>query len=188
MGIPIGIDPAETWEVDYCEEAAQHSIGLWRENIALARAELEAAAGDGAKTAAAARVASAEKGLADEEAKLAAYARGSGPTFVVGWVPPSKRAEIAGMMLDAQRAATERERMAARHAWRREVVRWAVRGHANLRNAKGEQLPFDGVAAELGGEKYTNPTERQLTRYGFLGSLADVCLAAQKLSELEKNG
>ena len=49
-------------------------------------------------------------------------------------------------------------------------------------------MPFAGETVTFGGETYTLPTERQLNAYAGLGSLPDLCLAAQKLPELEKNG
>jgi hypothetical protein len=200
MRVPVGIDPTETWEIDYCAAAAEHAIGIWRANVEAARAELaalptppacttdEAKAKNAAERKAfEARLAAAEKGLAEAEAELAAYVKGTGPVFTLGWMPPQKRAMVAGMMSEAHRAVTDDERLEMRADWRREVVRWTVRGHANLVNAKGEALKFDGKAVTLDGETYTQPSARQLNAYAFLGSLADLCLAAQSLPELEKN-
>lgn len=207
MRIPVGIDPSEVWEVDFCLEAGRFAVEAWRETLARAR-EVEAAAMVGAEKGvgddeegavkakqaqaeAAEKVAAAERGLAAAEADLASYVPGTGPTFVVGHIPGARRAEIAGMMADTRAAKTDRERFPAEQAWRREVVRWAVRGHRGLFRRDGSEQAFDGRQVALAGETITQPTERQLEVYvgaGMLGDLCSICLRPQGLDEAGKNG
>lgn len=178
MRIPFAIDPTETWTVDLIEEVKRYEIALWRKIASAARAEASAATTDVDRAAANEKLQTAEVALATAETDLAAYARGSGPQFVLGYLIGGKRDEIAGMAMDATKLGTEAERRAARAAWHAEVVRWTVRGHANLRNAKGAELPFQGQSATLYGETtLTQPTGRQLETYApFLSDLATIAL------------
>lgn len=180
MRIPLGVDIAEVWEVDYCSDVGRSDVESWREVLAKAREAEDAE-----------KVAAAERGLAAAEAELAGYQAGAGPVFVVGHIPGAKRAEIAGMMADVREAKTERERFPAEQAWRREVVRWAVRGHRGLRRRDGTEQAFDGVSVTLAGETFTQPSERQLERYIAAGMLAGLCMVAlrpQGMDGAEKNG
>jgi hypothetical protein len=201
MRVPVGIDITETWSVDLCLEGGRHSVELWRAIAERARAELAALPAlptDAAEEVAAgarserqaleARVATADASLAEAQRDLAAYVPGSGPSITLGHVPAAKRAEIAGMMSDAEKPTTDREKAAAQHAWRREIVRWAVRGHANLKTGRGADVPFESEEARIAGEVLRVPTERQIERYGhFLGDLANVAMEPQQLDGVEKN-
>jgi hypothetical protein len=178
MRVPVGVDISETWEVDFCAAAGRDSVDAWR-------AVLSAAGDDAAKRLA------AEQALAAAEDELESYEVGSGPVIIVGHIPGAKRAEIAGMMQDAEGASSARERLPAEQAWRREVVRWAVRGHRGLRRRDGAEQPFEGTSVTIAGETFTQPTERQIERYvqaGMLADLAHVALTRQGLTGAEKNG
>jgi hypothetical protein len=179
MRVPVGIDPAETWHVDFCREAAEYAVELWRSVLSAAKEQKDPAK---EQTAAAA--------LADAQAELAGYA-GGGPMITLGHIPSAKRAEIAGMIADARKLTAEVERALAEQAWRRQVIRWAVRGHSGLKNRAGEEQGFDAEPVTIAGETYRIPTEKQIERYalaGMLGDLANVALRPQEMGEAEKNG
>lgn len=205
MRIPLGIDISETFEIDFCLEAGKADVEIWEEVLRKAQASAEAAkAGDEKKAAddaakaeaekaiaeAAARVEVAEKGLATAKAELAAYEPGTGPFVTLGLIPGAKRAELGGMARDSDATKTEREGEAADHAWRREVVRWAVRGHRGMKLRSGAEQPFEAEKITIAGEIFTLPTERQIERYaqaGMLPLLVRFALAQQGLGSAEKN-
>lgn len=180
MRIPVGIDITETWEVDFCAEAGRQAVATWR--AALEQAEKLDPPEPG-------KVETARAGLAAAEADLASYIPGSGPVVILGHIPGAKRAEIVGLLTDAGKAA-ERDRFAGEQAWRREVVRWGLRGHRGMKTRAGVEQAFDGETATIAGERLTIATERQVERYvqaGMLGDLASIVLAGQGVTEAGKN-
>jgi hypothetical protein len=175
----IAIDPTETHEVDFCRVAQERAIRLWRD-----AAERSRSAGN------AEAAASAEAEASAAEADLAGY-QGDGPRFILGLVPGEKRALIAGLAQAAEEERDKAARATAEHRWRRELVRWAIRGHRNVRKADGSEMPFAGETVRVAGEEMTVPTERQIEVYaasGIFADLAAVAIDAQRLGGAEKNG
>ncbi len=162
-----GIDPDETWDVDYCLE----SIRL--------RVEEARAAGPGGAEA-----------LAAAERDRGEYAPGSGPVFRVGHPPSAKAYEIMGLAAENVGKPLGAEKLGTIYRWEREVVRWSVRGHHNLRFRRRDgttaEVPFE--SAEVAGRPVVS--DKTLEVYGasgLLGPLARMVYDAQRLSEPEKN-
>lgn len=191
MRTPVAIDPNETWTVDFCLESARHAVETWKQVVEQAKADaaaLPATLAPELRRVAENKLTVTQAALAQAEKSLAEYVPGSGPFFTLGHIPDAKRAEIAGMMDEVDRALGAPARAAAQHAWRRELIRWTVRGHRNLRYRSGEEVPFTGASLALASRTITGPTDDQIDRYGtFIADLAAVCMEAQRLPETEKN-
>lgn len=173
----VAIDPSETVEVDFFAAAQARSIRLWREAAARAEAPGQEEA-----------LAFAQGQIGEAEAELARYA-GDGPIFTLGLIPGEKRALILGLIQAAEEEKDRAQRAAAEHRWRREVIRWSVRGHRALRRANGSEAPFSSEEARSAGEAVLVPTEKQIEVYsasGLFGDLAALALDAQQLGGAEK--
>jgi hypothetical protein len=186
--IPYGVDPDETWEIDFARALAERTIRLSRE---VAKRVLENAAKepDAKKKATLERAAklSAEK-VEALEVDLAKYEPGSGPVFIVGSIPNGKRGELAGEAYDVSRIEEGKTRGARDDAWAAEVVRWTVRGHRNLRRRDGAEIPFAAETMKWNGEDRQVPSRRTLEAYGpILSDLALTILDSQRLDEAGKN-
>lgn len=203
MALPIiyGIDPDETWEVDFLAAQARRLI---RAN----RAGAEAARNDAAKIdpertpeaereAAATRKGALEKAAAfcnekaaKLEADLAAYQPGSGPVFLVAPLPNGKRGELIGEAQEVARLDDGKECASRDLAWSEQVVRWSVRGHRNLKKRNGQEIPFASEDLDWAGEKRKVVGRKTLEAYGatgILGSLALLILDSQRIDEAGKN-
>ncbi len=174
MPAVYGVDPDETWEVDYCLESIKLRIERLRE--AVKDPSLPGAA------------------LAEAERELEQYARGSGPIFIVGHAPSLKSYEFMGMAAEYVERPIGAEKLRDEYRWEREVVRWSVRGHRNLlfrrRDGTTPEVPFEQVEASSGGEKRKVVADRTLEVYGtsgVLGLLARMVVDSQRLTEPEKN-
>ncbi len=189
LPIPYGVDPDETWEIDLTRVLAERGIELGR---AVARNVREKAAKetDAKKRTELEAVAKAsEDGSTKLEADVAAYVPGSGPVFTVGPIPNGKRGAVAGEGVELSRLTDARERGERDDAWSAEVVRWAVRGHRNLRRRDGTEIPFISEAVKWVGVERQVVSAKTLEAYGpFLGDLALAILESQRLDEARKNG
>lgn len=179
LPIVYGLDPDETWELDYSLEVGRFRERVWGELLARAKTPAEAGEAEAALTAA--------------RADLAGYAAGSGPIFIVGHVPAAKRPEIQGLGLELSKIPPDaKERPPGEFAWQREIVRWAVRGHRNLRRPSGAEVPFEAEGVPFDGETRQVVSRRTLEVYGLsgllqgLGGLGYLCLEPQRLSVAEK--
>ncbi len=211
MPRPIyALDPDETWEIDYSLEVARFRERIWEQLLVKAKAASEAAAaalaGHGdeetpVRAAAQAKAAAEAEAQAQAAAQLEAaradltgYEAGSGPIFTVGHIPAAKRPEIQGLGLELSRIAPDaKERPPGEFAWQREIVRWAVRGHRNLRWRRGGDVPFASELVSFDGEQRPLVSRQTLEVYGQsgllqgLGGLGYLCLEEQRLSGDEKN-
>ncbi len=195
LRIPYGLDPDETWEVDFVEASAQRAI----ERFTRTAEELEEAAKterDPEKKAAILNgVKAAKEGRTKLAADLVKYERGTGPIFVLGPLPNAKRAEFLGESYEVGKIQADKEREVRDTAWSEDVVRWSVRGHRNFfdgkaRDEDGNQKELVFVAEEVPfcGEKRKVVGRRTLEAYGrFIGELALVVLRSQRLDEAGKN-
>jgi hypothetical protein len=189
LHIPYGLDPDETWEVDFAEASAQRAI----EEITARAADLKLAAEEAKdpekKVAILAGVKAAEEAKAKLEGDLATYVRGTGTIFIVGPLPNGKRAELLGESYEVNRIAPGKDHSVRDTAWSEEVVRWTVRGHRNFKSGKsGRDLPFHTEEASFAGEKRSVVGRKTLEAYGrFIGELALVVLRSQRLDEAGKN-
>jgi hypothetical protein len=183
MPRPIyALDPDETWEVDYSLEVGRFRERIWLRLMADAEVKKEIEAGAQAKAA-----------LEVVRADLAAYEPRSGPIFKVGHIPAAKRPEIQGLGLELSKIGPDaKERPPGEFAWQREIVRWAVRGHRNLRRRSGAEVPFEAEAVSFDGEQRQVVSRGMLEVYGQsglltgLGGLGYLCLEDQRLSDDEK--
>lgn len=206
LPVVYGIDPDETWEIDYVAATTRRTIDSLR---AHAKALRERAAGtdaslapdaktveEGAALAAAVRVdlearaADAEAKASAAEADLAGYVPGSGPVFVVGSIPNGKRAEILGESIETQRMEHGTEALVRDRKWSETVVRWGVRDHRNLLSGKSKQpIPFRPETIAWDGEERKVPGRKTLEAYApILGDLALLVLDSQRMDEAGKNG
>lgn len=188
--IPYGIDPDETFELDFCLEQATGLVEI-RERI-LRNAKERATRGDAvegaSKPGAETELLTAEKALEAARAELAAYVPGTGPIFVVGHIPNGKRAEISGESGELAQlgpgSATEKRG----REWSEGVVRWAVRGHRNLTTRSGKTIPFVTVEETWLGEPRQLVARKTLEAYQVvIDELALLILRAQRLGETGKN-
>jgi hypothetical protein len=174
--IPYGLNPDETWEIDFAAERAKSTVQDLR----------GAAARVTEKDATAAK--RIEEQAAALEAELAAYVPGSGPVFVVGPIPNGMRAEIAGEAQALGSVTDDVEHARRDVAWSEKVIRWAVRGHRNLRTARGAEVAFEAEEVEWDGRKRKLVARPTLEAYQpILGDLALACLRSQRLDEAGKN-
>jgi hypothetical protein len=187
--IAYGINPAETWEIDFHAERLRWTVENLREaaRYARERATTEKAKPDGAaqKAEVEERLAAGFDGRAAAlDAELTAYTPRTGPVFVVGHIPNALRAEIVGEADEIRRLPEGAERVKRDTAWAEKVVRYAIRGHSGLRTRRGEELPF--TAEQLDGR--ASPARSTLEAYqAILGDLAILALRSQRLDEAGKN-
>jgi hypothetical protein len=185
----FGLDPDETWEIDFSLEAGRMTLeGLGRA-LTKRRAELAAEKDEAKRAALEGVIASAEKAAANLEADLASYEPGCGPVFVVGPIPNGKRAEIDGESYEALRLADGKEKLARDRAWAESIVRWAVRDHRGFLSGKSRKpIPFVTEEVDFAGGKRTVVARRTLEAYGpILGDLALLILRSQRIDEAGKN-
>lgn len=201
LRIPYGVDPDETWEVDYVQESARRLIRANRAAAAVAREEAQRIDPDrlpeGERQAARERVervlaaaAACDAQAAKLEADLAGYTPGSGPVFVVGPLPNGKRGEIRGEGLEVARLGEGKDANARDERWAEEVVRWSVRGHRGLKSRRGAELPFVPETITWAGEPRQVVSRKTLEAYGasrVLSELALLVLDSQRLEEAGKN-
>lgn len=185
-----GIDPDETWELDFALEDGRFTLEALRREVERGRAALEKEQDGEKRKASETRIAAAEKAIPALEADLAAYEPGSGPVFTVGSIPNGKRAEIQGDELEVFRLPDGKDRIVRDRAWAELVVRWSVRGHRGLRSLKTQkEIPFRSEAVEFAGEQRQLVSRKTLDAYGpIIGRLAVLVLRSQQLDEAEKNG
>ena len=178
--IPYGIDPDEIWEVDYCAEVARTRSRIERDVAASMR---DTAAGERSPEGRAALEASATRAdarAAEAEADLAGYVAGSGPIFRVGAIPGRRRAELLGRHQEIAALSDGKEKALALAEWSRDVVAVAVKGHRNLKTARGLDVPFELTDGRV--------SDRTLEAYGqVLVDLAWVVLSQQRLGTDGKN-
>jgi hypothetical protein len=192
MLIPYGLNPNETWEVDFAAERARWMAEVWRAAAASAREEVsrlekKPRPPDGSDPAEVQlRVAEdLERRVRDLEAELATYAPRSGPSFIVGHIPNAMRAEILGELAELRGMPDGAERVKRDVAWSEKVVRYSVRGHTGLRDRRGAELAF--VSEPLDGRP--SPARATLEAYQpILGDLANLALRSQRLDGAGKNG
>lgn len=186
--IPYGANPAETWPLDFAAARGRRDLEIHREAVAAARARAKAEPDEKKRSAIEQSATLLEQKAAALEADLAAYAPGSGPVFQIGHIPNALRAEIVGEAQEIDQAAGA-ERMRRDVAWSEKVVRWAVRGHDNLRGRGGTVIPFGSDPITWGGETRPSPDRRTLEAYQpFLADLALLAWQSQRLDEAGKNG
>jgi hypothetical protein len=182
MALPMvyGIDPDETWELDFIAEEGRLTLEMLRRHIDRMKADsvADAAALEGAEAKAAAL-----------ERDLAAHASGAGPVFLLGAIPNGKRAEIQGDSMEVLKLPEGRERLVRDREWAENVVRWGVRGHRNLVSGKSKKpIAFATEDVTWWGEKRQVPSRKTLEAYGpILGDLAILILRSQRFDEAEKN-
>lgn len=183
--IPFGIDPEETFELDYC-------LALGRYEVENAEARIEQLRGksDPAKAEETAkRLELLERMLQSAKEDLAAYVPGSGPIFMVGHIPNGKRAEIGGESLALLKIEGEVESAKRNREWAENVVRWAVRGHRNLKTASGADVAFITETDKWLGAERAVVGRKTLEAYQLvIDDLAILVLRAQRLGETGKNG
>lgn len=186
--IPYGVNADEVWQLDFAAARGRRDLEIHRDAIERSR-QLAAREADEAKREGLARaVAELEKKAAALEADLAAYVPGSGPVFQVGHIPNALRAELVGEAQEIDQA-TGAERMRRDVAWSEKVVRWAVRGHDNLRGRGGTVIPFGSDPITWEGQPRPSPDRRTLEAYQpFLADLALLAWQSQRLDEAGKNG
>lgn len=181
MHTVYGVDPDETWEVDYCLESIRIRIEQLHETIANPRTKSDV------------RLRSQEAVVVAER-EQEQYERGSGPMFLVGHAPTLKTYELMGMAAEGMGRSVSGDKLCDVYRWEREVVRWSVRGHRNLRFRRHDgstaDVQFEQSDAESGGAKRVVVADRTLEVYGasgMLGPLALMISDSQRLSESEKN-
>jgi hypothetical protein len=189
LRIPYGLDPDETWEIDFAEASAQRAVEEIGEKAAALKVAAEAEKDEAKRATLLAGVKAAEETKAKLEGELAAYVRGAGTIFIVGPLPNGKRAELLGESYEVTKIAPGKDHSVRDTSWSEEVVRWTVRGHRNFKSGKsGKDLPFHTETADFAGEKRTVVGRKTLEAYGrFIGELALVALRSQRLDEAGKN-
>lgn len=189
LQIPYGIDPDETWELDFVEASARRTIGRLEEELAKAKERAEKEKDEKKRETLLDQVKAAEDAKAKLETDLAGYTPGTGPIFTLGPIPNGKRAELLGETIEVERAEGPKEAAIKDTAWAENVVRWSVRGHRNLKSGKsGKALPFHTEKVSFAGEEREVVARKTLEAYGrFLGDLALVVLRSQRIDEAGKN-
>lgn len=204
--IPYGLNPDETWEIDFAADRAKRELAFL---AAYATSLREQAGGvkpiasvvvngvaaqqfdvERVKTELLAQAAELDKKAAALQAELAAYVPRSGPIFTVGAIPNGLRAEIAGEAREKGALPDGTEKVRRDVAWAEKVVRAAIRGHANLISSKsGAPVPFDSEPVDFLGKQRQAPSQRTLEAYQpILQDLALAALESQRLDETRKNG
>ncbi len=197
MALPkaYGLDPDETWEIDFSLEAGRMALESMKRSLERNRNALAAEQDEAKRAAFGTIVAAVEKAIAKSEAEIAAYVPGpTSAVFVVGPIPNGKRAELDGAQYEALRLEGK-AKIASDRAWAEQVVRWGVRGHRNFLDGKrdvetGERKPIEFCAEEVdfAGGKRTVVSRRTLEAYGpILGDLALIVLRSQQIDEAGKN-
>jgi hypothetical protein len=186
----FGLDPDETWEIDFSLEAGRMTLDGLTRAIEKRRAEIAAEKDEAKRAGIEGALAAAEKAAAKLRADLASYEPGCGPVFIVGPIPNGKKAEIDGDQYEALRLDDGKEKLARDRAWAAEVVRWSVRNHRNFLSAKSRNpIPFVTEEVDFAGAKRTVVARRTLEAYGpILGDLAILVLRSQRIDEAGKNG
>ncbi len=186
--IPYGLNPDETWELDFAEARARHELAILADVEKRLRADAAKLNGDEQAAVAAEADAVAEKAAA-LRADLAAYEPRSGPVFTVGAIPNAMRAEIAGERQEIDRMEPGTERSRREVASSEKIVRWAIRGHSNLRSRSGAPVPFVAETIAWEGQSRSAPARVTLEAYQpILSDLALQALLAQRIDEAGKNG
>lgn len=185
-----GVDPDETWELDYSLEEGRFTLDALRREVASARADAEREQDPKKRSALEASAAAAASAADKLEADLAAYVPGSGPIFIVGPIPNGKRAEIRGDSLELVKLPSGRERSQRNRELDELVVRWGVRGHRNLLSGRSAKpIPFETEDAPFAGGTRKVVSAQTLEAYGpILTSLALLVLRSQEIDEAGKNG
>lgn len=184
-----GIDPDETWEIDYSLEEGRFTLDALRREIERLLGDL-AKEEDPTKRKALEHAVTSATATADRlEADLAAYAPGTGPIFIVGPIPNGKRAEIRGDSVELVRLDPGRERSQRSRDLDELVVRWGVRGHRNLLSGRSKKaIPFETEEVPFAGGTRKVVATSTLEAYGpILSSLALLVLRSQDLDEAGKN-
>lgn len=183
--IPYGVNPDETWELDFPAVRAKRQIEKLRAAAERLRAKAEKPGGEASLEAAN----ELDRKRAALEAELAEYKPGTGPIFVVGHMPNALRAEIIGESDEIIALPPGVEGSRRDTAWCEKVVRWTVRGHRGLRTASGVEVPFVAEAFTWEGQARSAPSRQTLEAYQeILGDLAPLALLGQRLDEAGKNG
>lgn len=176
MLIPYGLNPDETWEIDFASVRAKAAIRDLRAAVERMREK---------DPEMSMRLEGRAVAL---EAELAAYEPGSGPIFTVGPIPNGMRAEVAGEAAAIGEVVDPVDHERRDVAWSEKVVRWSVRGHRNLRSRNGTEVPFATEEVEWDGRKRKLVARATLEAYQMiLGDLALACLRSQRLDEAGKN-
>lgn len=178
--IPYGIDPDETWDVDFCAEVARSGIQMERQVASAMREAQLTAKSPEARASLEASAARADARAKEAEADLAGYRAGSGPIFRVGAIPGRRRAELLGRHQEVSALEEGQAKALATTDWARDVVAIAVKGHRNLRTIRGAEVPFELTDGRV--------SDRTLEAYGqVLVDLAWVVLSQQRLEADGKN-
>lgn len=184
-----GIDPDETWEIDYSLEEGRFTLDALRREIERLLGDL-AKEEDPTKRKALEHAVTSATATADRlEADLAAYAPGTGPIFIVGPIPNGKRAEIRGASAEVAALASGRDRSHRLREIDELVIRWGVRGHRGLVSGRsGKPIPFTTETVPFAGGSRAIVSEATLEAYGpILSSLAFLVLRSQEIDEAGKN-
>jgi hypothetical protein len=184
--IPYGLNPDETWQVDFAAERARDELQVLADTVADLREQATRAGAPVSEIEA--RAAKVEEKAKQLEAELAAYTPKSGPVFTIGPIPNGLRAEIAGERMEISRLEWGAERERREAAWSEKVVLNAVRGHENLRSRSGAAVPFgaDSITGPAGA--HACPNRKTIEAYQpILHDLAHLCLKSQRLDEAGKN-
>jgi hypothetical protein len=190
LRFPRGIDPSETWDLDYVQAEGRHRLAVLKASIARQKEDAPKVESAEKRAALEAALARAEKAAATLEADLATYERGSGPIFVIGHIPNAKRAELSGDYDEVAALADGKEYRVRDRAWAESVVRWSVKGHRNLISDTGKPILFETEEAEFGGAKVQVVARQTLEAYGafnLLTALPLLILSAQQIDEAGKN-
>jgi hypothetical protein len=189
MLVPYGLNPDETWELDFAAARAKREIGLLRSTAEFIQEKAQRTADAEAKKAHEATAADLEQKAKALQAELAAYFPRSGPIFSVGAIPNGMRAEIAGERQEIDRLDGGAEKSRRELAWAEKIAHWAIRGHTNLLQRSGVAIPFKAETVQWAGRARTAPDRDTLEAYQpILHDLALLALESQRLDEAGKNG
>jgi hypothetical protein len=188
MLVPYGLNPDETWELDFAAARAKHELAILAATEKALRDD--AARKGGPDAEALLREADAVKASADAlRAELDTYTPRSGPLFTIGAIPNAMRAEIAGERQEIDRMPPGPERERRDVALAEKVIRWTVRGHEQLRTRSGASIPFVSDPLPWEGRTRTSPARATLEAYQpILHDLSLHALRSQRLDEAGKNG